>query len=140
MSVEEHKVLLRRYVDEVLNQGTVDALDQFFAADCVDHTAPPGTPLGVGGIKQLLSMTFAAFSNVSVTIDKLIAEENKVVTMFIVRGTYTGEFKGITTTGKEVNLMQISIDRIASGKIVEHWGLVDQMALIQQLGAVPPIG
>lgn len=139
MSVEENKVLLRRYIEEVLNQGNVDALDRFFAADCVDHTAPPGTPPGVGGIKQLLSMTLAAFSNISVTIEDMIAEENKVVTRFTARGTHTGEFMGIAPTGKEVNLTQICIDRVASGKIVEHWGLADQMSLLQQLGGMPSI-
>ncbi len=137
MSGEENKVLLRRYIEEVLNQGNIDAVDKFFAADCVDHTAPPGTAPGANGIRQLLTVTLAAFSNIHATIEDIIAEENKVVTRFTARGTHTGEFLGIAPTGKEVSLMQISIDRISGGKIVEHWGLADQMALMQQLGFAP---
>lgn len=85
-------------------------------------------------------MTLSAFSNIQVTIEDIIAEEDKVVPRFTARGTHTGEFVGITPTGKEVNLMQISIDRVSGGKIVEHWGLAHQMALMQQLGFVPSTG
>lgn len=137
MSAEENKVLLRRYIEEVLNQGNIDSVDKFFAADCVDHTAPPGTAPGATGIRQLLTATLAAFSNIHATIEDIIAEENKVVTRFTARGTHTGEFLGIAPTGKEVSLMQISIDRVSGGKIVEHWGLADQIALMQQLGFAP---
>ncbi len=140
MSVEENKALLRRYVEEVLNKGNIDAVDKFFAADCVDHTAPPGTPPGVDGIKQLLTATLAAFSNLYVTIEDMIAEEDKVVSRMTGLGTHTTKFMGVAPTGRELTIMQISIDRIAEGKIVEHWGLADQMALMQQLGVVPSTG
>lgn len=140
MSVEENKALLRRYVEEVLNKGNVDAVDKFFAANCVDHTAPPGTPPGVDGIKQLLTATLAAFSNLHVTIEDMIAEEDKVVSQMTGRGTHTTKFMGVAPTGRELTIMQISIDRIAEGKIVEHWGLADQMALMQQLEVVPSTG
>jgi len=70
----------------------------------------------------------------------IIAEEDKVVSRFTFQGTHTGEFMGIAPTGREVTVMQISIDRIADGKIVEHWGLVDQLSLLQQLGVGPLIG
>ncbi len=134
MSVEENKALLRRYVEKVLNEGNLNAIDEFFAVDCVDHTAPSGTSPGVNGIKQLLMVTFEAISNFCVTIEDMIAEGDKVVSLFKGRGTHTGEFMGIAPTGREITVMQISIDRIAGGKIVEHWGLADQMALMQQLG------
>ncbi len=137
MSVEKSKVLLRRYVEEVLNKGNIDAVAKFFAANCVDHTAPPGTPPGVSGIKQLLTATLAAFSNLRVTIEDMIAEGDKVVSRFTGRGTHATSFMGVPPTGRELTIMQINIDRIAGGKIVEHWGLADQMTLMQQLGVVP---
>ena len=136
MSVEENKALLRRYVEEVLNKRNVDAVDKFFAINCVDHTAPPGTPPGVSGIKQLLTATLTAFSNFHVTIEELIGEGDKIVSRFAGRATHTSKFMGIAPTRRELTVMQINIDRIAGGKIVEHWGLADQMALMQQLGVV----
>ncbi len=140
MSVEKNKALLRRYVEEVLNKGNVDAVNKFFATNCVDHTAPPGTPPGASGIKQLLTVTLEALSNLHVTIEDMIAEGDKVVSRITGRGAHTTKFMGVAPTGKELTIMQISIDRIAGGKIVEHWGLADQMALMQQLGVVPSTG
>ncbi len=137
MSIEKNKALLRRYVEEILNKRNVDAVHKFFATNCVDHTAPPGTPPGISGIKQLLAATLEAFSNLHVTIEDMIAEEDKVVSRLKGRGTHTTEFMGVAPTGKELNIMQINIDYIARGKIVEHWGLADQMALMQQLGVAP---
>ena len=137
MTIEKNKDLLRRYVEEVLNKRNVDAVDKFFAAGCVDHTAPPGTPLGIIGIKQLLAATLEAFSNMHVTIEDMIGEGDKIVSRFVGRGAHTTEFMGVAPTGKELTIMQINIDYIANGKIVEHWGLADQIALMQQLGVSP---
>ncbi len=137
MSLEENKTLLRSYMEEVLNKGNLNAVDRYYASNCIDHSAPPGTPPGVDGIKQLLTVTLSAFSNIQVTIEDIVAEDDKMVSRFTFRGTHTGEFMGIAPTGREVTVMQISIDRIADGKIVEHWGLVDQLSLLQQLGVGP---
>ncbi len=134
MSIEKNKVLLRRYVEEVLNKRNVDAVHKFFAINCVDHTAPLGTPPGISGIKQLLAATLEAFSNLHVTIEDMIAEGDKVVSRFKGRGTHTTEFMGVAPTGKELTMMQVNIDYITEGKIVEHWGFADQIALMQQLG------
>jgi len=140
MSLEENKTLLRSYMEEVLNKGNLNAVDRYYAPNCIDHTAPPGTPPGVDGIKQLLTVTLSAFSDIQVTIEDIVAEDDKIVSRFTIQGTHTGEFMGIAPTGREITVMQISIDRIADGKIVEHWGLADQMALMQQLGVGPLIG
>ena len=137
MSIEKNKALLRRYVEEVLNKRNIDAVSKFFAANCVDHTAPLGTPPGISGIRQLLAATLEAFSDLYVTIEDMIAEEDKVVSRFKGRGTHTTEFMGVAPTGRKLTMMQINIDYIARGKIVEHWGLADQMALMQQLRVAP---
>ncbi len=132
VSLEENKALIRRYMEEVL-KGDLDAIDEIFATNCIDHTAPPGTPKGVKGIKQLLKVTQAAFSNIQVTVKDLIAEDDKVVSIFTIRGIHTGNFVGIAPTNTEITVMQISIDRVSGGKIVEHWGFADQLSLMQQL-------
>jgi len=127
-------------MEEVIIKGNLDAVDKYFAPDCIDHTAPLGTAPGAGGIKQLLTVTLAAFSNIQVTTEDIIAEEDKVVSRVTFRGTHTGEFMGIAPNKREVTVMQISIDRIADGKIVEHWGLADQLSLMHQLGVGPSTG
>ena len=134
MAETENKDLVRAYVETVLNHGDLNALADFFAADCIDHTAPGGALLGRAGIGALLAATLAAFSDVRVTIEDLVAEGDTVASRLTLKGRHTGEFMGMAATGAEINTLQISIDRIADGRIVEHWGLTDQSALLQQLG------
>lgn len=75
-----------------------------------------------------------------VIIEDLIAEGDKVVCRFTASGTHQGEFMGIPPTEKRVTIMEIRIYRIIGGKIVECWGLFDQMGLMQQLGVKQPMG
>ncbi len=137
MSVEENKALLRRCMEEVLNKRNLDAVDEFYAVDFVDHNAPPGTPPGIGGIKQIYTMIHTAFADIHITIEDMVAEDDRVVLRFTARGTHKGELMGIAPTGRQFTVMEIRIYRIAGGKIVEHWGLLDQLGLMQQLGVVP---
>ncbi len=140
MSVEENKALLHRYVEEVHNKGNLDALDQFYAADFVDHNAFPGIPPGIEGMRQTYTMIHSALTNIHIAINDMVAEEDKIVIRFTASGIHKGEFMGIPPTGKEFSIMEIRIYRIASGKIVEHWGLIDETSLMQQLGITPPTG
>jgi predicted ester cyclase len=75
-----------------------------------------------------------------VIIEDLIAEGDKVVCRFTASGTHQGEFMGIPPTEKRVTIMEIRIYRIIGGKIVECWGLFDQMGLMQQLGVKQSMG
>ncbi len=140
MSVEENKALLRRYMEEILNKGNIDALDQFYAVDFVDHNAWPGIPPGIEGMRQTYNIIFSAFTNIHVTIDDMVAEEDKIVVRVTANAIHTGEFMGTPATGKRISIMEIRIYRIAGGKIVEHWGLMDTASLMQQLGNAPPAG
>jgi predicted ester cyclase len=136
MSIEENKALIHRYYEEVWNKGNHDATDTFFATDGIDHNAPPGSPPGFVFMKQFHAMARAAFPDIRITVEDLIAEGDKVVGRFTASGTQQGEFMDIPPTGKPFT----RIYRINNGKIVECWGLFDQMGLMQQLGAIPPVG
>ena len=83
------------------------------------------------------SSTLNAFSDFRHTIEDQVAEGDKVVTSIRGYGTHTGEFLGIAPTGKEVSMRGIAIHRIANGKLAEHWGRVDNVGLLIQLGAIP---
>ena len=133
MSTEANKALLRRYVQEVENAGNLAALDELTSDDFVDHSVPPGLPPGRDGTKQLLTMYFAAFSDLQATIDDMVAEGDKVVVRGTVRATHQGEFMGIPPSGKQMMFTGIHIFRIAEGKIAEHWLEVDMLGLLQQL-------
>jgi steroid delta-isomerase-like uncharacterized protein len=140
MSTEENKALVHRFYDEVHNKQNRAAIDDFIDPHMVDHAAPPGTPGGIEGQKQLIGMYLTAFPDHQVTVEDMIAEGDKVVARVTVRGTHQGAFLGIPPTGKHWTFTAIDIIRIAGGKIVEHWNNYDALGLMQQLGVVPSMG
>jgi predicted ester cyclase len=138
---EENKELVRRLMDEGINQGNIGLIDEFFAPDFVEHEElPPGIPPGREAVKQFTTMFRSAFPDLNVTFDDLLAEGDKVVVRSTWSGTHNGEFMGIAPTGKSMSVGVIDIIRFAGGKIVEHWGQMDRMGLMQQLGVVPAPG
>ena len=139
MSAEENKALFRRLVDEFINTGNEAVADEVMTPDFVEHEELGGPPTREG-VKQFFAMFRAAFPDLRVTIEDMIAEGDKVVARLTMRGTHQGEFLGIPPTGKQVTMGVIDIVRVADGKAVEHWGISDQLGLMQQLGAIPAPG
>ena len=136
---EQNKAIMRQ-VYENLKAHNLDALVEVFAPNFVEHNTPPGQDPGVEGVKQQLSMLFAAFPDVQFTIEDLIAEGDKVVARGRLTGTHQGEFMGIPATGKPVSQTGTQIVRIAKGKVVESWLEVDNLGMMQQLGVIPAQG
>ena len=138
MSAEENKAIIRRIPEEVINTGNLDRVDEVIAADYVDHfPLPPGFPSGLEGFKLFWRMVLSAFPDLRYTVDDVIADGDKVVVRVTSRATHQGEFQGIPPTGRQVTWTEIHIGRLANGKLVEHWASVDQLGLLQQLGAIP---
>ncbi len=127
-------------MEEVLNKGNLEVIDELCSADVVDHAAPPGTPPGIEGVKQMIGMYRAAFPELHITIEDMIAEGDKVACRYTLRGTHQGDLMGISPSGKQVTVRGIDIGRIVGGKSVEHWEVFDELGMMQQLGLVPPLG
>lgn len=138
MSEKQNKAIVRRFVEEIFNRGNMSVADELMAPDFVEHEElPPGIPRDREGVKQMTTMMRSAFPDFKATIEDIIAEGNKVVIRMTWSGTQKGEFMGIAPTGKSVSIGVIDIIRIADGKLVEHWGQMDSMGMMQQLGAIP---
>jgi steroid delta-isomerase-like uncharacterized protein len=141
MSIEQNKALVREMVEEVFNRGNMSKADDFLASDFVEREVlPPGIPSNREGVKLLASALRSAFPDFKATIDDMVAEGDKVVVRQTWSGTHKGEFMGIPPTGKSVSFGVIDIIRIAGGKGVEHWGQMDSMGMMEQLGAIPAPG
>ncbi len=140
MSTEANKAIIRRFVEEVQNRGDLTVLDEIAAPDYVNHTAPPGVPADREGLKQLTAMFRRAFPDGRMAIEDLVAEGDRVVTRKTFRGTHGGELMGIPPTGRAVAIQLIDIVRLADGKAVESWSAADDLGLLQQLGALAPLG
>jgi predicted ester cyclase len=141
MSAEQNKAAGRRMVEEVFNQGHMSMVDELLAPNFVEREElPPGMPRDREGVKVLTTMLRSAFPDFKATLDDIVAEGDKVVIRQTWSGTQKGEFMGIPPTGKKVSFGVIDIMRFEGGKVVEHWGQMDSMGMMQQLGAIPEPG
>jgi steroid delta-isomerase-like uncharacterized protein len=141
MSTEQNKALIREMVEEVFNRGNTSRADEYLAADFVEREVlPPGIPRDREGVKQLTIMLRSAFPDFKATIDDIVAEGDKMVVRQTWTGTHKGDFMGMPATGKCVSFGVIDIIRMSGGKAAEHWGLMDSMTMMQQLGAIPTPG
>ena len=138
MAAEQNKALIVRFVEELFNRGNMGIVGEIFAPDFIEREQlPPGIPNGREGVKVLTTMLRSAFPDFKATIDDILAEGDKVVIRMTWSGTQKGEFMGVPATGKRVSFGVIDIIRITNGKVAEHWGQMDSMSLMQQLGAIP---
>src|SRR2546427_2399319 len=131
MASEEGMALGRRIVD-ALNTGNLTAIDEVFAPGYVDRTPNPGTTPDREGFKQGLTKFRTAFPDFRYTIEDEIVVGDKLVHRLTGRGTQKGEFQGVPATGKYASWSEIHIGRVANGKVVEHWGLGDQLGMMQR--------
>lgn len=139
MSMEQNKALARRGFEEIFGQGNLAVADEVYTKDFVGHAAPDEIK-GPEGIKRFVSTFRSAFPDLQFTVEDQIAEGDKVVSRWTARGTHEGEFRGIASTGKQVMITGITVQRIAGGRIVEGWTNWDILGMLVQLGVVPPPG
>jgi hypothetical protein len=123
MSNEENKDFIRRYVDAISGKPKPESVLRLFIAEqpLIEHIITAET----------------SFPLYFLDTEEIIAEDDLVSVRGAIRGKHLGPLMGIPPTGKEVNFSIFITYRIAEGKIVDHWMLTDNMALLQQIGAVP---
>jgi predicted ester cyclase len=134
----------RRLLEESFNEGNVELIDQLVAPDAVNHDpAVPAAMRSLRGpevLKRMVGMYRAAFPDVRITVDDVIAAGDEVVLRWHSEGTHRGELAGLAPTGARGSVTGISIDRWKDGKVVEAWAEWDNFGLARQLGAAPPEG
>src|SRR5450432_3599704 len=136
----DHSALMRRTYD-LINAGDIEGFGELLADDFVEHEVTPGLAPTKDGVKQFFTMYLAAFPDLRFSADDILASGDKVVGRVTITGTNTGDFMGMPATGKSVNIQAIDIIRFGDDRLEhEHWGVVDVMAMMQQLGVVPTPG
>jgi serine phosphatase RsbU (regulator of sigma subunit) len=133
VSEEANKAIFRRYVEEVVNQGNLEIVDEIF--DRYVAHQPDGSVIerGPEDVKRFLGEFHAAFPDFHAIIEDQIAEGDRVMTRYRWRGTHGGEFRGIAPTGGEQEINGIGVFRFSSeGKVVESWDSYDQFSLMRQ--------
>ena len=133
---EENKALARHSWELLRN---LDILDEVYAEDLVWHE-PDQDVRGLEEAKRFVTTYLSAFPDLNATVEDAIAEGDKVVTRWTLRGTHRGELMGIAPTERQIELKGITIHRVEGSKIVEEWEGYDNLGIMQQIGAVPAPG
>ena len=129
-----NKALVRRFVEEVVNRGNKKLLAELVAADHVRHV-PDGDLYGREGVRIDIAEWRAGFPDLKLVLEDLIAEGDRVVSRFVLRGTHAGRVWGFAPSDRRVELAGIGIDRIAHGRLAESWLILDTIGLLQPPGA-----
>ena len=117
----ENKHTVRRFYDEVLNEGRLGAIDQLCALDFVDHTPAHGHRADVADLKQQIAAWRGAFPDLQVSIDEIIAEGHSLAVRITWQGTHQGEFMGMHPTGKRIVSSAVDILHVRNDRITEAW-------------------
>jgi len=91
----------------------------------------------VADVRNVISDFMAAFPDLQWEIDDMFSEGDRVVTRMTASATHKGPFLGYPPTGKAINCSVIGIARIEDGRIAEHWGVTDELAMLAQIGLLP---
>lgn len=135
--MDDLKGKARRIWEEVFPAGDAAALAKLVAPDSFDHQARQDEPQGLQGAVQTMHWLRRVFSDQRWEINQVVGEGDTVVVYATHRARHTGDLMGIPATGREVAYEYVHIVRFESGKVVEHWGVRDDMTLMRQLGVLP---
>ena len=134
---QELNIAAQKNFGAAVNSGKLDLLDDLVAEDAVDNYPAPGQGPGPTGYKALFSEMIAAFPDLHLEVERLVANETDVAFAYVLTGTHQGPLMGHAATGKTMSVRGMQISRFENGKLVERWGSTDQQGMLEQLGLAP---
>ncbi len=139
---EQHKTIVRRWFEEVWNQGREATIDELFSANGVAHGLGESEAdvHGPREFKVLVANFRAAIPDVHIRVDDVFCDGDRAAIRITLEGTHTGHGLGVPPTGHKVSIQGIIIVRFVDGQLVEGWNSYDQLGLLRQIGALPAAG
>src|SRR3954447_13445789 len=130
--------VVRRFYEEVMNQGRAEVLDEVMAEAFVDHgEALFGSPQGRETLRQDVIAVHGILPDLNVQLEEIIAEGDLVGVRGVMRCTHVGVFLGVPGTGHELTWRGNAMFRVIDGKITERWFNSDSISILRQLGLAP---
>jgi predicted ester cyclase len=127
----------RRYA-AFWNTGEARYAEAAVAQNFVDRTLPPGRPQGLKGVLEASKNFRAAIPDLRAEIEELLVVNDRAVVRYVMTGHFTGQFKDLKGDGREISFRAVDIYRVQNGQISDNWHLEDNLALMEQLGAIKP--
>jgi predicted ester cyclase len=124
--------LATRWATEAVARGRVEVFDTLLTSDAIDHSGPSPTT-GVEPFKARARAVHAAFADIEVVVDALLVDGDRMAWRWTLAGVQRGAFLGIAPTGRRVTLKGMNVQRVAEGRVAEHWSLADQLGLLSSL-------
>ena len=138
MTAADNAATYRRWFDEGCSQGNLDLIDELYALDYVTHSVGPELPPTRDGLRMFIQGLRDGIPNLTCPVEDVVAEGDRVAGRFALKGTHDGTLLGVPATGKQIDVGVMVIARFdKSGKWAEDWACLDQLGLLQQIGAVP---
>ena len=134
----QNKQVFERAITEVFGQGNLAAIALFFGPDFKEHEEGPGKDRGREGLKEIVRSVRGGFPDLQVHVEAISEEGDQTWARVTFSGTNTGELMGHPATGRKATWTAIDQCRYREGKMIEHWGVVDLLSMMQQIGLVPP--
>lgn len=137
----ENKAIVRRLYEEVWNKRRAELVDDLMSPSHALHLNHlPDSGIGPEAYKREVARFITGFPDLRLTVEDMVAENDKVAVSWTISGTHKGEFRGISPTGKKVSIEGITINHIADGKIMDSYISWDALSLLQQFGVAPAFG
>lgn len=136
---KESNIATTKKLGEAINEGNLEVFHQIFSPDVVDHDPAPGQGKGPQGFIQFFTQFRAAFPDLKIAVEHMVADEDSVAIAYTVTGTQKGPFQGIPATGKKIKARGVQISKFGDdARIVERWGASDEAGIMQQIGTSKP--
>jgi predicted ester cyclase len=129
---ELNKSVVQSYWDGKWNERRPEILDELLTQDVINH----GSDImnGIEEYKQIYGMYLSAIDESKIFVEQLIAEGDRVVSQCRIQGIQNGQIGDISPTGNEINVRIFTVFRLVDGKIAEEWEILDELAMMTQLG------
>ena len=134
MSKQEN-VNTQKQFGEAINSGNLEKFKELMAPNVLDHDPAPDQGPGPEGFISFFETFRAAFPDLKVEVEQMVADEDNVSIAYTVTGTHKGDFMGVPATNKAISARGVQIARFENGKIVERWGSSDELGILKQIGA-----
>ena len=137
-TAEQYKAHIRRYFQEVVTKGNLEAIPDFVGPNIVFRGPYTPDPIqGIAAFTELIAMLHAAFSDLQITEEEMVVEGDTVATRWTLSGTHKGEFMGTGPSGEPFHFTGTAFYQIADGKIVETWTTNNSLETLRELASTP---
>lgn len=134
-----NKDIVKYFYEVIVSENLLDELSKYISEDCVQRAGEKEIFIGIDGMRQHLVALKKTYPDYTMKIIRQYVVDDYVISEFIMKGTHTGIFLGITPTNEVLEITGVDIDRVIDGKIVEHGGATNTFETFYEHHLIKPV-